>query len=101
MILKRSTSVESDERLNERSKRLIERRRTDESWRKELRKIETSSSRILRKESKMNSFYDEISSKCEDESADEESTIEIHSIAVASFNILFRQKDVEIFAVFI
>jgi hypothetical protein len=54
----------------------------------------------LRKESKINSFYDEISSKCEDESADEESTVEIHSIAVASFNTLFRQKNVKIFAVF-
>jgi hypothetical protein len=100
MILRRSTSIESNERLNERSKRLIERRRINESWRKKLRKIETSSSRILRKESKINSFYDEISSKCEDESADEESTIEIHSIVVASFNTLFRQKDVKIFAVF-
>jgi hypothetical protein len=31
IILKRSISVESSERLNERSKRLIERRRIDES----------------------------------------------------------------------
>jgi hypothetical protein len=65
-----------------------------------LRKIETSSSRILKKESKINSFYDEISSKFEDESLNEENTIEIHSIAAASFNILFRQKNVEIFVVF-
>jgi hypothetical protein len=48
----------------------------------------------------MNSFYDEISSKLHEKSTDEESIIEIHSIAVASFNILSRQKDVEIFAVF-
>jgi hypothetical protein len=48
----------------------------------------------------MNPFYDEISSKFHDESTNEESTIEIHSIAVASFNILSRQKDVKIFAVF-
>jgi hypothetical protein len=65
-----------------------------------LRKIETLSSRILRKESKINSFYDEISSEFEDESSDEESTVEIHLIAAASFNILSRQKNVEIFAVF-
>jgi hypothetical protein len=48
----------------------------------------------------MNFFYDEVSSKLHEKSTDEESTIEIHSIAVASFNILSRQKDVEIFAVF-
>jgi hypothetical protein len=48
----------------------------------------------------MNFFYDEISSKFHEKSTDEESTIEIHSIAVASFNILFRQKDVKIFVVF-
>ncbi len=72
----------------------------NESWKKKLKKIEISSSRILRKESKINSFYDEISSKCKDESTDEENTVEIHSIAVASFNILSRQKYVKIFAVF-
>jgi hypothetical protein len=48
----------------------------------------------------MNSFYDEISQKFHEKSTDEESTIEIHSIAVASFNILSRQKDVKIFVVF-
>ncbi len=48
----------------------------------------------------MNSFYDEISSKFHEKSIDEESIIKIHSIAVASFNILSRQKNVEIFAVF-
>jgi hypothetical protein len=48
----------------------------------------------------MNSFYDEISSKFHEKSTDEESTIEIHSIAVVSFNTLSRQKDVKIFAVF-
>jgi hypothetical protein len=47
----------------------------------------------------MNPFYDEISQKLHEKSTDEESTIEIHSIAVASFNILSRQKDVKIFAV--
>jgi hypothetical protein len=57
-------------------------------------------SRILRKGSKINPFYDEFVSEFKDESAIEESIIEIHSIAVASFNTLFRQKDVEIFAVF-
>jgi hypothetical protein len=65
-----------------------------------LKKIEISSSKILRKESKMNFFYNEISSKLHEKSTDEESIIEIHSIAVASFNILSRQKDVEIFVVF-
>jgi hypothetical protein len=48
----------------------------------------------------MNFFYDKISSKFHEKSTDEESTIEIHSIVVASFNILFRQKDVKIFVVF-
>jgi hypothetical protein len=54
----------------------------------------------LKKESKINSFYDEISSKFEDELSNEKSIVEIHSIATASFNILFRQKDVKIFVVF-
>jgi hypothetical protein len=99
MILKRTTSIEFSKRLNKRFKRLIE-RRMNESWRKKLKKIEISSSRILRKESKMNFFYDEISSKFHEESTDEKSTIEIHSIAVVSFNILSRQKDVKIFVVF-
>jgi sucrose-6-phosphate hydrolase SacC (GH32 family) len=101
MILKRTTSIEFNKRLNERSKRLIE-RQTNESRRKKLKKIETSSSRILKKKSKINLFYDEISSKHEDEylSDESESAIEIHSIAVVSFNILSRQKDVKIFVVF-
>jgi TolB-like protein len=64
-----------------------------------LKKIETSSSRILKKESRINLFYDEILSNFENESSDEENIIEIHSIAAASFNILSRQKDVKIFAV--
>jgi hypothetical protein len=38
-------------------------------------------------------------SEYEDESVDEESTIKIHSIAVVSFNILSRQKNVKIFVV--
>ncbi len=106
-ILKRS--VEFSERLIERSKRLIEsqkklnqRRRIKKSWRKELKKMETSSSRILKKESKINSFYDEIAQRHDDEYLDDESesAIEIHSIAVVSFNILSRQKNVEIFVVF-
>jgi hypothetical protein len=77
-----------------------ERRRINELWRKELKKIETSSSRILKKESKINSFYDEISFRCENESTNEKSNVEIHSIAIASFNILSRQKNVKIFVVF-
>ncbi len=94
------TSIEaSSERLIERQKRL-NKRRLNESWKRKLKKIETSSFRILKKRFKINSFYDEISSKFEDESSDEENIIEIHSIATASFNILFRQKDVEIFIVF-
>jgi hypothetical protein len=64
--------------------------------------METSSSRILKKESKINSFYDEIAQRHDDEYLDDESesAIEIHSIAVVSFNILSRQKNVEIFVVF-
>jgi hypothetical protein len=101
IILKRSRSVNFNEKLTERSKRLNE-RRINESWRKKLKKIETSSSRILRKRLKVNSFYDEITQRCDEEylSNESKSTIEIHSIAAASFNILFRQKNVEIFVVF-
>jgi hypothetical protein len=55
---------------------------------------------MLRKESKMNSFYDEVSQKFHEKLTNEESIIEIHSITVASFNILSRQKDVKIFVVF-
>ncbi len=98
-ILKRTTSIEFNKRLNERSERLIK-RRMNESWRKKLKKIEISSSRILRKKSKMNFFYDEISSKFHEKSTDEESIIEIYSIAIVSFNILSRQKNVKIFVVF-
>jgi hypothetical protein len=98
MILKR---IEFNKRLNESQKKLIE-HRTNESWRKNLKNIETSLSRILKKRSKINFFYDEISSKYEDEHLNDESksAIEIHSIAVVLFNILFRQKNVEIFVVF-
>jgi hypothetical protein len=99
-ILKRTTSIEFNKRLNERFKRLIE-RRTNELWRKKLKKIETSSSRILKKKSKINLFYDEISPKYEDLNDESESAIEIHSIAIVSFNTLCRQKNVEIFVVFI
>jgi hypothetical protein len=98
MILKKL--IEFNERLVEQFKKLIE-CRINKSWRKELRKIKTSSSRILRKESKINSFYDEISSSFENELINEENTIEIHLIAAVSFNILSRQKDVEIFVVFV
>jgi hypothetical protein len=48
----------------------------------------------------MNFFYDEISSKFHEKSTNKENIIEIHSITVASFNILSRQKNVKIFAVF-
>jgi hypothetical protein len=68
--------------------------------RQKLRKIKTSFSRILRKESKINLFYNEISSKLENKSLNKESIVEIHLIAVVSFNIIFRQKNVEIFVVF-
>jgi hypothetical protein len=92
MILKKSVNF---------NERLIE-RRMNESWRKKLKKIETSSSRILKKESKINFFFDEISSKYEYDYLKNESksAIEIHSIAIVSFNTLSRQKDVKIFAVF-
>jgi TolB-like protein len=40
-----------------------------------------------------------MSSEYKDESVNDESIIEIHSIAVASFNILSRQKNVKIFVV--
>jgi hypothetical protein len=72
----------------------------NESWRKKLKKIEISSSRILRKELKVSFFYDEISSKFHKKSTDEESIIEIHSITIVSFNTLSRQKNVKIFVVF-
>jgi hypothetical protein len=45
-------------------------------------------------------IYDEISQKFHEKSTDEESIIEIYSITIASFNILSRHKNVEIFVVF-
>ncbi len=57
MILKR-LSVKPNERLNERFKRLNE-RRLNESWKKELRKIEISATKILLKRSRKNSFFDD------------------------------------------
>jgi hypothetical protein len=67
-----------------------------------LKKIEISLSRILSKNSRKNFFFNEVSfsRKIDDESSNEDSIIEIHSIAVVSFNTLSRQEDVEIFAVF-
>ncbi len=47
-ILKKATLIKFNERLKKLSKKLIE-RRMYESWRKKLKKIETSSSRILKK----------------------------------------------------
>ncbi len=103
-ILKRSILIEFDERLNERSKKLIQRRRVDESWRKELKKIEISATRILSKKSRKISFFENDYSiqkkNDEDKLSDDENIIEIHSIAVASFNILSRQINVKIFVVF-
>jgi hypothetical protein len=68
-----------------------------------LKKIEISAARILSKESRKNSFFENDYSiqkkNFENESSDEESVTEIHFIAVASFNILSRQKNVKIFAV--
>ncbi len=98
IIVKR---IEFNERLNESQKRLNERWRINKSWKKKLKKIKTFSSRILKKESKINSFYDEISSKFEDELSNEKNIVEIHLIATASFNILSRKKNVKIFVVFI
>jgi hypothetical protein len=57
--------------------------------------------RILFKKSRKNSFFNEISilkTIIENDSSND-NIIEIHSIAIASFNILSRQKNVEIFAV--
>jgi hypothetical protein len=45
----------------------------------------------------MNFFYDEIPPKFHEKSTNEESIIEIHSITVASFNTLSRQRNVKIF----
>jgi hypothetical protein len=86
----------------ESNKTLIERRRIDESWRKKLRKIKTSSSRILRKKSKINSFYDEMKDLLKEKifTLKSDSVMKIHSIVAALFNILFRQKNVKIFVVF-
>jgi hypothetical protein len=68
-----------------------------------LKKIEISATRILSKESRKNFFFENDYSiqkkNFENESSDEESVIEIHFIAVVSFNILSRQKNVIIFAV--
>jgi hypothetical protein len=86
------TSNESSKRLNE--------RQLNELERKKLRKIETSSSRILSKESKKNLVYDEMNSLSKINSIETNNVLKIHSIAAISFNTLSRQKDVKIFAVF-
>jgi hypothetical protein len=69
-----------------------------------LKKIETSAARILSKESRKNSFFENDYSiqkkNFENELSNEESVIEIYFITVVSFNILSRQKNVKIFAVF-
>jgi hypothetical protein len=90
-------------RLIEFNTTLIERRRINESWRKKLRKIKTSSSRILRKKSKINSFYDEMKDLLKEKifTLKSNSVMKTHSITAASFNILSRQKNVEIFVVFV
>jgi hypothetical protein len=74
------------------SKTLIKRRRINESWRKKLRKIKTSLSKVLRKRSKINSFYDEMKDLLKEKifTLKSDSVMKIHSIAAASFNILFR-----------
>ncbi len=69
-----------------------------------MKKIETSAARILSKESRKNSFFENDYSiqkkNFENELSNEESVIEIYFITVVSFNILSRQKNVKIFAVF-
>jgi hypothetical protein len=104
-ILKKSTSnqvVESVVRiLKESQKKLNERRRINEFWRKTLRKIETSFSRILSKRSRKNLFYDETNSLSKVNSIETNNVLKIHSITAISFNTLSRQKDVKIFVVFI
>jgi hypothetical protein len=69
-----------------------------------LRKIEISAARILSKESRKISFFKNKYSiqreNYEDELSNEENAIEIYSITIALFNILSRQKNVEIFVVF-
>jgi hypothetical protein len=112
-ILKRSTSNQAIElvvkRLNKRSNKFIklskrsnERRRIDEFWRKKLSKIETSLFRIILKKSRKKSFsfFDEKNEISKIDLMKTNNLIEIHSIATASFNTLCRQKNVEIFAVF-
>ncbi len=87
--------------LNKSSKKLNERRRINEFWRKKLSKIETSSSKILFQNSRKNSLYDEmknLSSKID--SIKINNVLKIYFIAAVSFNILSRQKDVKIFVVF-
>ncbi len=69
-----------------------------------MRKIEISAARILSKESRKISFFKNKYSiqreNYEDELSNEENAIEIYSITIALFNILSRQKNVEIFVVF-
>ncbi len=75
--------------LNESSKKLNERRRINEFWRKKLRKIETFFSRISSKESRKNSFFDENDSSRID-SIETNNILNIHFITAISFNILSR-----------
>ncbi len=69
-----------------------------------MKKIETSETRILSKKSRKTSFFENDYSiqkkNDENELSNDRNIIEIHLIAVVSFNILSRQKDVKIFVVF-
>jgi predicted patatin/cPLA2 family phospholipase len=100
MILKKL--IEFNEKLFERSQKLNERRRLNEQWRRKLRKMKTLSSRYLRKKSKINSFHDEVKDLQKEKifTLRSNSVMKIHSITATLFNILFRQKNVEIFVVF-
>jgi hypothetical protein len=64
--------------------------------------MKTSFSRILRKRSKINLFYDEKKDLLKKKifTLNSDNVMKISSIAAASFNTLSRQKDVEIFVVF-
>jgi hypothetical protein len=99
---KNNNSKTTLKKLIEFNKTLIERRCINKSWRKKLRKIKISSSKILRKRSKINSFYDEMKDLLKKKifTLKSDNVMKIHSIIAALFNILFRQKNVEIFVVF-
>lgn len=101
--------LQRNDMFNEHQTRFNEhKRKFNESWRNELKRIQTSKSKIKTKELTCKKIKDEFyenwknyhQKKKKSLTNDENKVIDIFFIAVASFETLFRQKNVQIFAIF-